>query len=414
MIGLYKFFTSILVACAISIFFGPVAFAQKISSVAVTATGIGSSEDVAITRALVRAISQVNGESIASATKLSTLTEETASSNTDGSVSGGFSKKESLERAIENKVKGVVKSWRKVSQRSMKSGEVEVVVNAEIFVLQRSKQLDRLKIAVVGGVRSNTEFGKLVLNYLTDDLVKSRKFAVMDRKNAVAIEEQLTRIKSGGGAIEDQVRISAELAPDLLAILSTELVGKGTPRQRVTVSMEVVDYASRQIKFSERKSRLVKPDSYSRIDMMARGVAKGIYRTVIHTAFPPLVVGATGSEITIAQGSYYFSRGDRLTLVRLGDAVRDPHTGEFLSHTRSNLGEAEVIYTDLRISQAKLIGSSSLDPGLVASGKVQVTRVGQELGSLFFLGDDDGASDIKSKPGSKSKGIFITGDNDDD
>ena len=229
MIGLYKFFTSILVACAISIFFGPVAFAQKISSVAVTATGIGSSEDVAITRALVRAISQVNGESIASATKLSTLTEETASSNTDGSVSGGFSKKESLERAIENKVKGVVKSWRKVSQRSMKSGEVEVVVNAEIFVLQRSKQLDRLKIAVVGGVRSNTEFGKLVLNYLTDDLVKSRKFAVMDRKNAVAIEEQLTRIKSGGGAIEDQVRISAELAPDLLAILSTELVGKGTP-----------------------------------------------------------------------------------------------------------------------------------------------------------------------------------------
>ena len=272
----YSLFASILLAGAVSIFLGSVAFAQKISSVAVTATGIGPSEDQAITRALVRAISQVNGESIASATKLSTRTEEAVGSNTDGSVNGAFSKKESFERAIENKTKGVVKAWRKVSQRSLKSGEVEVVVNAEIFVLQRSKQLDRLKIAVVGGVRSNTEFGNLVLNYLTDDLVKSRKFAVMDRKNTVAIEEQLTRIRSGGGAIEDQVRISAELAPDLLAILSTELVGKGTPRQRIVVSMEVVDYASRQIKFSEKRSRLVKPDSYSRIDMMARGVAKGI------------------------------------------------------------------------------------------------------------------------------------------
>jgi len=394
--------------------FVPATFAQNISSVAVTTTGNGLNEEEAITRALVRAISQVNGESIASSTKLSTRTEEAAGSNPDGSVSGTFSKKESLERSIENKTKGVIKSWRKVSQRSNKLGEVEVVLNAEVFVLQRSKQLDRLKIAVVGGVRSNTEFGKLVLNYLTDDLVKSRKFAVMDRKNAVAIEEQVTRIKAGGGAIEDQVRISAELAPDLLAVLSTELVGQGTPRQRVIVSMEVVDYASRQVKFSERKSRLVRPDSYSRIDIMARGVAKGIYRTVIQTAFPPLVVGATGSEVTIAQGSDYFSKGDRLTLVKLGEAVRDPHTGEFLSYTRSNLAEAEVVYTDLRISQAKLIGSLSLEPSLVAAGKIQVIRKGQELGGLFFLSDEDDGDGGKSQLNARSKRIFITGEDSDD
>lgn len=389
-------------------------WAQKVSAVAVTSTGIGATPDEAITRALVRAISQVNGESVASSVKLTSRTDEAVSSNSDASVSGTFAKKESLEKAIENKTKGVVKSWTMVSQRAAKGGGVEVVVSAEIFVLQRSKQLDRLKIAVVGGVRSNTEFGTLVLNYLTDDLVKSRKFAVMDRKNAAAIEEQLSRIKAGGGAIEDQVRISAELAPDLLAILSTELVGKGTPRQRVVVSMEVVDYASRQIKFSERKSRLVKSDSYSRIDMMARGVAKGIYSTVIQTVFPPLVVGAYGSEITIAQGSDFFSKGDRLSLVKLGDAVRDPHTGEFLSYTRSSLGEAEVVYTDLRITQAKLIGDTNLEPGLIATGKVQVTRRGQELGNLLFWGADDGESDGKGKLKSRQKSIFVTGDNEDD
>ena len=384
-------------------------FAQKISSVSVSATGVGANADDAVTRALTRAISQVNGEAVASSMKLSSKTDETSRANSDGTVSNSFSDSESLEQKIESKTKGVVKTWKLLSTRQLSSGEVETSITAEVFVLERSKQLDRLKIAVVGGQRSNTEFAKLVLGYVTDDLVKSRKLAVMDRKNAGPIEAQISRIRGGGGAIEDQLRLSAELAPDLLAILSTEIVGKDTPRQRVVVSFELIDYASRQVKFSEKKSRLVRPDSYSRIDMMARGVAKGLYRTVLQTAFPPIVVGIDGNLMTVAQGRDFFSVGDKVRIKLQGESVRDPHTGEFLSYMYRDVGDAVITFADSRISQAKLSGRLDLDANQILKGKVQVFRIGDEPSALFAFDDGD-----SPRAGGKSKAVFSTGIDDDD
>lgn len=384
--------------------------AQQISTVPVTSTGVGINIDDATTRALVRAVSQVNGESIASSMRLSSETQESATSNPDGSISGSFKDSETLKQQIDSKTKGVVKSWSVISKKSLATQEVEVTITAEIFVLKRSKQLDRLKVAVVGGQRSNTEFAKLVQSYLVDDLVKSRKFAVMDSKNADVIQRQLAKISANKGAMEDQVRLSGELAPDLLAILSTELSGKGTMRQRVVVSLEIVDYATRQVKFSEKKSRMVKPDSFSKIDLMARGVSKGLYRTVLQTAFPPTVVGVADGVFTIAQGSDFFTKGDKVVLRQMGKPIRDPHTGEFLSRAFQDVAEGQIVFTDLRISQGRLLGQFKIETTNLASGGIQVFRKGQELGDLFSLGVSEG----QSGEGGKVKSLFITGSDDDE
>jgi ribosomal protein L12E/L44/L45/RPP1/RPP2 len=384
--------------------------AQQISAVSVTSVGVGINIDEATTRALVRAVSQVNGESVASSMRLSSATQETAKSNPDGSISATFNDSESLKQEIESKTKGVVKSWRMISSKSLPTREVEVTITSEIFILKRSKQLDRLKIAVVGGQRGDTEFAQLVQSYLINDLVTSRKFAVMDRKNVAVIQQQLSKIRANKGAIEDQVRLSAELAPDLLAILSTELVGKGTARQRVVVSLEIVDYATRQVKFSEKRSRLVKAESYSRIDMMAKGVSKGLYRTVLQTAFPPTVVGVEDGVFTIAQGSDFFAKGDKIILRRMGKPIRDPHTGEFLSRGFQDIAEGQIIFSDLRISQARLSAQVRAGASDFVSGDLQVFRKDQELGDLFSLGDSEG----QSGEGGKRKGLFITGSDEDD
>ena len=384
--------------------------AQQISAVSVTSVGVGINIDEATTRALVRAVSQVNGESVASSMRLSSETRETAKSNPDGSISATFNDSESLKQKIESKTKGVVKSWRMISSKSLPTQEVEVTITSEIFILKRSKQLDRLKIAVVSGQRGDTEFAQLVQSYLINDLVTSRKFAVMDRKNVAVIQQQLNKIRANKGALEDQVRLSAELAPDLLAILSTELVGKGTPRQRVVVTLEIVDYATRQVKFSEKRSRLVKPESYSKIDMMAKGVSKGLYRTVLQTAFPPTVVGVEDGVFTIAQGSDFFAKGDKIVLRRMGKPIRDPHTGEFLSRGFQDIAEGQIIFSDLRISQARLSAQVRAGASDFVSGELQVFRKDQELGDLFSLGDSEG----KSGDGGKRKGLFTTGSDEDD
>ena len=390
------------------------AWAQQIKSVSVTASGTGKSQEEAISRALVRAISQVNGEAIASSSKLSVRSDQSVTANSDGGGQSNVAVSKHFEKEIASKTKGVVKAWRLISESPVQSGEVRVDISADIFVLTRSKQLDRIKVAVVGGARSNTEFARSVISYLTDDLIKSRKVAVLDRKNDAAVQGQLDRIKRGG-ALEDQVRIGSELAPDLIAVVSTELSGQGTSRKRVIVTLEIIDYSSGQVKFSEKRSRLVKQDSSSRIDMMARGVAKGLHRTVIETVFPPLVVGFNEQILTIAQGRDYFAKGDRVEVRLLVRPIRDPHTSEFLSYETRLLGQAEIVSADLRISQARLVSGSipSLEP--IASGQVQVFREASDVSSIFsFDSNDDPAQGNGKNASGKSKSIFVTDRDDED
>lgn len=390
------------------------AWAQQIKSVSVTASGTGKSQEEAISRALVRAISQVNGEAIASSSKLSVRSDQSVTANSDGGGQSNVAVSKHFEKEIASKTKGVVKAWRLISESPVQSGEVRVDISADIFVLTRSKQLDRIKVAVVGGARSNTEFARSVISYLTDDLIKSRKVAVLDRKNDAAVQGQLDRIKRGG-ALEDQVRIGSELAPDLIAVVSTELSGQGTSRKRVIVTLEIIDYSSGQVKFSEKRSRLVKQDSSSRIDMMARGVAKGLHRTVIETVFPPLVVGFDEQILTIAQGRDYFAKGDRVEVRLLVRPIRDPHTSEFLSYETRLLGQAEIVSADLRISQARLVSGSipSLEP--IASGQVQVFREASDVSSIFsFDSNDDPAQGNGKNASGKSKSIFVTDRDDED
>ena len=413
---MHKFIVSLIVLLQLS-GFGVVtssAWAQQIKSVSVTASGTGKSQEEAISRALVRAISQVNGEAIASSSKLSVRSDQSVTANSDGGGQSNVAVSKQFEKEIASKTKGVVKAWRLISESPVQSGEVRVDISADIFVLTRSKQLDRIKVAVVGGARSNTEFARSVISYLTDDLIKSRKVAVLDRKNDAAVQGQLDRIKRGG-ALEDQVRIGSELAPDLIAVVSTELSGQGTSRKRVIVTLEIIDYSSGQVKFSEKRSRLVKQDSSSRIDMMARGVAKGLHRTVIETVFPPLVVGFDEQILTIAQGRDYFAKGDRVEVRLLVRPIRDPHTSEFLSYETRLLGQAEIVSADLRISQARLVSGSipSLEP--IASGQVQVFREASDVSSIFsFDSNDDPAQGNGKNASGKSKSIFVTDRDDED
>ena len=140
-------------------------------------------------------------------------------------------------------------------------------------------------------------------------------------------------------------------------------------------------------------------------------IASSLYRTVIYTTFPPLVVGADGQFLTIAQGSDYFKIGDKLVIKKLGQSLRDPHTGEFLSYDQTDVGEAVVSYVDARISRAKVskLIISDLNTDTISSQTFQVFRLGQSLDDIFGSDEDKSGNAKKSK-----KDIFVTGDDDDD
>lgn len=401
-----------LLLCLLALMCSTSVLAQKISSVSVVAVGMAPSEDDATTRALVRAISQVNGEAIASKTKLTSNSDVAVKIDDTNGKSASFSKKTDLHKEIESKTKGVIKSWRVVGRETTRSGDVKIQVAAEIYVLQKSPQTDRLKIALVADPQTVGEFTDTVLETLSMDLVKSRKFAVIDKKNTRVIEEQLSSIRRGEGGIQGQARLGAEMTPDVLAVVSISAAAGSRDSHRVSVTLEIIDYATRQIKFAERKSiNLRASDADSRIERKANLIATSLYRSVIYTTSPPLVVGADGQFLTIAQGSDFFKIGDQLVIKKLGKPLRDPHTGEFLSYDQSDVGEATVAYVDARISQAKIskLSIAPIDAEAISTQTFQVFRVGQPVDDIF--------GSTETKPGEvkkKKNGIFVTGDDDDD
>lgn len=386
------------------------ALAQQIQVVSVTATGFGKTESEALTDAVVNGIAQVNGEAVASTFRMTS----TATSKASGDA-GSSEMSRNIEESISRKTKGVVQSWRKISAELAPSGDYSATASVNVYVLKRSAQLKRIKLAVVPARAGDQRYSLLLTEELVRNLTTSRKFALMDRKNNAEVEAQLGRIRKGG-SIEDSVRLSAEVAPDFIAVVATTVTNRPDGRATVFGSLEIIDYSTRQVKLSEKKSMPLKAGDDTSNTRRLASLAKGLSRAVIQTVFPPTVIGADDGHITIGQGSDFFAVGDKLVVKRMGATLRDPHTGEYLSQDHTDVGSAVVTYVDSRIARAKLAGTVTLDAKGLSSKTFQVARSGESAGD-FFTGLGVFSDVSTSSEGGKAKTtkkLFATGGNDDD
>jgi len=380
-----------------------VASAQQVMIVSVTANGYGRTEAQALSDAVINGVAQVNGETVAASMRVTT----TSTASTSGAESGS----RTIEEDIQRRTRGVVKAWKPVSVNATGAGDFSATAQVSLAVLKRSEQLKRMKLAVVPSRRGDPVLSATLAEEVVSNLTTSRKFAIMDRKNNDAIASQLNRIRTGGGAIEDQVRLTGEVAPDFLVVVTLDPVGRNSAKPSVVGSLEVIDYSSRQVKFSEKKSFPFKVGDESSNRRRIAMLGKGLSRAVIQTVYPPIVVGMDEGFITIGQGSDFFNKGDVLVVKKMGNAIRDPHTGEFLSNEQTEVGKAEITYVDERIARAKVSVGIQLDPKLIASKKYQVWRTGESTDD-FFAGLTGSSSG--SDGGKKSKKLFATDEDDDD
>jgi hypothetical protein len=344
--------------------------ASQIGEVTVTSMGFGSTPASAAQDALVNAIAQVNGEAVAASTKLKQTSTTVSSTETGDSRSI----ERQIQEEVNRKTKGVVKSWRVNSVDKSESGDFSATVNAVIVVLQKSAQLDRLKIAIVSPKSALQPFTGELGSNLSQLLTSSRKFAVLDRKNSEVIEAQLDGIRQGRGQIADQVRLISEVAPDLLIVVGVEESAGRDGRRNLFGTLEVVDYSTRQVRFSDRKMIVIDPSKPSSVKVRVSALARMLSRSVLETAFPPTVIGFSENLITIGQGKDFFSVGDDFVLYELGNELRDPHTKEFLSHERKELGGGKITYTDARISQGSLQQAVAINQSAIAGRKIVVSR----------------------------------------
>lgn len=349
--------------------------AQQVGIVSVTSNGFGKTEAQALTDAVINGVAQVNGEAIASSMRMTKSSTSSTSAET--------SSKRTIDEEISRRTQGIVKSWRKISVQASGAGDFTATASVSVAILRRSEQLKRMKLAVVSSKTGDPAYEASLAAEIVQNLTTSRKFAIMDRKNNDAIGEQLSRIRRGGGAIEDQVRLTAEVAPDYLAVVTAEVISDKGGRPSVIGKLEIIDYSTRQVKFSEKKSFPMKEGDEAASRRRLAMLGKGLSMAVIQTIYPPVIVGMDDGHLSIAQGSDFFGVGDKLIVWKMGSALRDPHTGEFLSNDHTDIGTAVVTFSDARITKAKVDGQIQLDPKMVVGKKYQVSHAGESMNDLF-------------------------------
>jgi hypothetical protein len=350
-----------------------VAHAAGVEEVPVTSMGFGGSPAEAIQDAIVNAVAQINGEAVASSMKLKEVSSSSVSSN--GQASREISRE--MKETISRKTKGVVASWSVISQEKTDAEDYSAKVSARIARLQRSAQLNRMKIAVVWSQKGDAELSSKLEESLAMQLTSSRKFALIDRKNNAAIQGQLNRIRRGEGRVADQVRLTGAEVPDYLAVVDVESERKSGSKLYAFGSLQIIDYSSRQVKFAERKTMVLDADKPATTPIRLNVLAKSLSRAVVESVYPPTVVAVTDKDLTIGQGKDFFSKGDEVVVFELGQALKDAATGEFLSRERNEVGKAVISYVDARISKATLSESIKFNLRLISQNGYVVTRTGK-------------------------------------
>ncbi len=355
------------------------AYAQ-LETVSVNAKGYGDGPESALNSALTQAIGQVNGRSIDSDTLLTT-TEKSTTKNEDSDYLSSRDFKES----IKSKTKGVVESYSIISNaKDEATGMWVAEISAQISRFKTSKSANRKRIAVIDligrqGCCSTSE-GQLnpevvayeVSSAISNFLVQSRKFTVLDRSFQGFAEEERNTLKSSENMpVKELAKLGQELFADMILVGNLNSIRLQKAQRKMKTSDRVIEYlagniatniriidtATGQIKFSS--SMRINPKDLdlslsSDIFTISKKVGARVGFTVLNAIYPIQVTGVTEKiMVDLNTGGDVVSVGQVFDLMQLGEKIKDSYTKESLGKRETKIGTVEITQVSPKQSRGR-------------------------------------------------------------
>ena len=364
----------------------------SIDYVSVDTEGRGATLKEAIDQALTEAIGRVNGKSIESSTLLKT-SEKLVESNENSD----YYASQEYQDTIASKTKGQVKEYSVLSKNQENDGRTWVVkVKATIAKYKVSKSAQRKRIAVLPlqarqgccktlGSEANPKFVSEELSRgLSNSLVQSRKFTVLDRDYIAERSSEKNVLNSGEVPPEELAKLGQELFSDYIMVgtITTANVSEVTKTMRtnnmtfqelngmIQFSYRIIDVPTSQIKFSSNASisitnNEIKKEGLSNKNSPAEILyglinigSKRIGEHVLNAIFPILVESIKGKYLVLGQGGETVKKGQRMQLILRGEKITDSYTKESLGRSEEVIGEIEITGVTPKQSYAKVISST--------------------------------------------------------
>lgn len=330
-----------------------VSWAAGLKTVVVASQGTGATREGAINAAIIEAVSQINGASIASTTAISM--SEAYSESSSGSE---YAAQESMQRNVAKATKGVVSQWKIISigQNDELGGLWDASLEVGVAKYEQSKQLKRLRMAIsdfrVNSKGNSNElniFRKSFVRELEKYLTQTRKFAMLDRSFLSEQDGELGLLASGASPTEELARLGQRAGTDYLIVgevvdaskASTKRTMQSTGKSMTInksmgrVDYRIIDIATSQTKFADSAKGAVNSLS---IGDAGRQAAHQAGEKVLNAIFPIRVIDFQGNLVTLGQGGDTLRKGDQYKLIKLGKKMVDPYTKESLGRSESEIG----------------------------------------------------------------------------
>ncbi|MBF5006565.1 CsgG/HfaB family protein [Diaphorobacter caeni] len=347
----------------------PVPDVGRLTTVQTSAQGFGATAGEAVAEAMKLAILQVNGAAVESAS----VSAKYGLDVSLGRESASLRANEFVE-LVRQKSGGVIQNFKLVELREpglITDKQFKATIEAQIAKFEPSADMQKIKV-VVGQIRfdspnlpmgdrsvSSAEVGATLRQRISDALVQTGRFAVLDREFSPDIQNELEMISSGQAPSAELAKLSQAASADLVwSARVSNLAYNRHARQLKTSDRELVSYsggwamtqklvnvATRQVTASDALRGMAPStapttlgsgvDGSRVLEDMNTDIVNQVITSVMRRTFPVTVVSRDGVNVVLSQGGQLMKEGTRYAMVNMGAEMKDPQTGQSLGRVES-------------------------------------------------------------------------------
>ena len=352
--------------------------------VTVQVDGSGLTKETAIEQALVQAIRQVKGIDINS---------QQITASAQARVNGESDTRIEVSRGTELKAKGQIAGYDVLDSQCRENGcSVRLSVKVHQYKAPGLASNNRRRIAILPFTGGKV-FRKMVTRQVQEQLVQSRRFAVLDRQHEQAYQAEKSLWQSDDVPVAEKARLGQVLGLDYIVVGSIDkakvhrwttsvgLTGEKESHVRTTaqVRYQVIAVPTRQVKWSDTVS--VTLNNVGSLERAAQATARKLSAELLENIYPLRVVHSGSGQVILNQGGKTIQRGSLFDIFALGETIIDPYTKEPLGQQETRIAAVKVTRVEAKIAYAKVIegDSGAIQPGFIArTGRSAGQRVRQK------------------------------------
>jgi hypothetical protein len=343
--------------------------------------GVGVTREEAVNKALVEALSKIEGVNINSVKSTSIFM--------DVSSIDGTTLVDAYTEDISKVTNGRVDSFE--IDNVLQDPDGRYTANVTVYNTKISKRYQapglspasRRSIIVLDSSSGHQDFNEILKHKFINKLVQSRKFNVLDREQGDLYSIEKAFIQSGNTMSDEIYKLGNQLGADYMFVYTaaeaeitsrvSNLTGREKLKAQLLIDYQVILFATGQVKYSNSLSvdtDIQDGSIKATHDALDRVVGR-ITNQVLEAIYPLRVADVVSDELVFSQE---LVAGDTYECFSEGDVIRDTYTKENTGRVESKTGTIEVVRTTNKLSYAK-----------TTEGTVRKNEICRSLGNSAYL-----------------------------